>query len=205
MADQSTYIKLDRNMKRWKWFKNKNTLIVFLVLLFDANVTDHEFEGEIIHRGQVATSLQTLVMSTGLTVREVRTAILHLKMTGEVTSRSTNRYQVITIVNYDKYQESRQAKRQINGQSSDKQATGKRQQYKNDKNVKNEKNIPPKSPKGDFPPSGSPERGTDAFRAKAHLLLQPDEGTVDDIPTVYRDGTYQSFDNFADYWRWRNQ
>ena len=204
MAEQSTYIKLDRNMKRWRWFKNKNTLIVFLVLLFDANVTDHEFEGEIIHRGQVATSLQTLVMSTGLTIREVRTAILHLKMTGEVTSRTCNRYQVITIVNYDRYQDNRQTKGQTNGQSSDKQATSKRQQYKNDKNGKNGKNN-----KGRFapePPSGDkPKRGTDEFRLKSHLLLKPDEGTVDDIPIMYMDGTLGEFTNFADYWRSRNR
>ena len=203
MAEQSTFIKLDRNIERWRWFKNKNTLIVFLWLLLNANVADHEFEHEIIHRGQVATSLKNVGMTTGLTIREVRTAFLHLKSTGEVTSRSCNRYQVITIVNYDKYQENRQAKRQTNGQSSDKQATSKRQQYKKYKNDKNEKNnngrSAPVSPYGDL------KRGTDGFRAKSHLLLKRDEGTVDDIPMTYRDGTYQRFDNFQDYYDWRNQ
>ena len=201
MADQTTYIKIDRNLKRWRWFKNKNTLIVFLTLLLDANITDHEFEGEIIHRGEVATSLATLCMSTSLTIREVRTAISHLKTTGEVTSRSCNRYQVITIVNYDRYQDSRQAERQTNRHPSDKQATSKRQQSKNIKNDKNEKNIPPKSPTGGLPPSGELKRGTDEFRNRSHLLLKPDEGTVDDIPVVYRD----LYSSFADYWRNRNQ
>lgn len=206
MADQSTYIKLDRNILRWRWWNKSKTLHVFLFLLLNANVSDHDFENEIIHRGQCVTSLASIVKSTGLTIREVRTAISTLKKTGEVTSRSTNRYQVITIVNYDKYQENRQTKRQANGQPSDKQATSKRQQYKNNKNDKNEKNKrPPKSPKGDNPPSEVPERGTDAFRRKSHLLLKQDEGTVDDIPMVYRDGTYQSFTSFADYWKWRNQ
>lgn len=202
MAEQSTFIKIDRNLKRWRWFANKNTLLVFLTLLLDANVTDHEFEGEIIHRGEVATSLGTLCMSTKLTNREVRTAISHLKMTGEVTSRQCHRFQVISIVNYDKYQDNRQAKRQDLRHPSDRQATGKRQQYKNIKNDKNEKNN--KSLR-----SGSPserfERGTDEFRNRSHLLLKPEEGTVDDIPMVYRDGTYQSFTDFTDYWRWRNQ
>ena len=201
MAEQTTYIKIDRNLKRWRWYKNKNTLLVFLTLLLDANIADHEFEGEIIHRGEVATSLATLVMSTSLTIREVRTAISHLKSTGEVTSRSCNRYQVITIINYDKYQDNRQAERQTNRQASDKQATSKRQQLKNIKNDKNEKNIPPKSPKGDNPPSEGYERGTDGFRNRSHLLLKPNEGTVDDIPMVYRD----MFNNFSDYCKWRNQ
>lgn len=66
------------------------------------------------------------------------------------------------------------------------------------------KRKPPKSPKGDDAPS-EPKRGTDEFRNISHLKLKPEEGTVDDIPMVYRDGTYQSFTNFTDYWRWRNQ
>jgi len=188
MAEQTTYIKIDRNLKRWRWFKNKNTLIVFLTLLLDANVVDHEFEGEIIHRGEVATSLATLCMSTSLTIREVRTAISHLKTTGEVTSRSCNRYQVITIVNYDKYQDNRQAERQTKRQASDKQATSKRQQYKNDKNDKNEKNIPPKSPTGGLPSS------------KGEMKPR-DEGTVSDIPMRYR----KDYKTYADYYDARNQ
>ena len=86
MAEPSTYIKIDRNIIRWRWFKNTNTLIVFLWLLLEANVSDHEFEHEMIHRGEVATSYKTIGISTGLTIQEVRTAILHLKSTGEITS-----------------------------------------------------------------------------------------------------------------------
>ena len=154
MAEQSTFIKIDRNIERWRWWQNSKTLHVFLWLLIHANVSDHEFEHEIIHRGQVATSLRTVEKSTGLTIREVRTAFLHLKSTGEVTSKSCNRYQVITIVNYDKYQNERQTKRQTERQASDKQTTSKRQQYKNIKNDKNEKNIgrsAPVSPDGEIP------------------------------------------------------
>jgi len=155
MAEQSTFIKIDRNIERWRWWQNSKTLHVFLWLLIHANVSDHEFENEIIHRGQVVTSLGTLVKSTGLTIREVRTAFSHLKSTGEVTSKSCNRYQVITIVNYDRYQSERQTKRQTERQSNDKQTTSKRQQYKNIKNEKNEKkNIgrsAPVSPDGEIP------------------------------------------------------
>lgn len=203
MAEQSTYIKLDRNILRWRWWGNSKVLHVFLFLLLNANIEDHEFENDLIKRGEVVTSLASIEKSTGLTTSQIRNTISTLKKTGEITSRFTNRYRVITIVNYDKYQENRQAKRQANEQSTDKQATSKRQQLKNIKNDKNEKNIK-RSLRSDSP-YGDLKRGTDAFRAKSHLLLKPDEGTADDIPTVYRDGTYQAFDNFADYWRWRNQ
>lgn len=202
MAEQSTFIKLDRNILRWRWWSNANTLHVFLFLLLNANITDHEFEHEIIHRGQVVTSLASIGKSTNLTIQETRTAILHLKSTGEITSRRCSKYQVITIVNYSQYQGIQQTKQHNRQQSINNQSTINQQQLKNNKNEKNgKKNIPPKSPKGGLPPSGDPKRGTDEFRNKSHLLLKPEEGTVDDIPKRYRD----VFDNFADYWRSRNQ
>jgi len=185
---------------RWRWFKNKNTLIVFLWLLLNANVTDHEFEHEIIHRGEVATSLASIGKSTTLTIQEVRTAILHLKSTGEITSRSCNRYQVITIVNYNSYQDVPQAKQQRKQQAINKQSTGNQQQYKNDKHDKHERINKGRS--APTSPSGYPERGTDAFRNQSHLLLKPDEGTADDIPERYRE---MCNNDFATYWRYRNQ
>ena len=202
MAEQSTYIKIDRNIERWRWWQKGKTLHVFLFLLLNANVVDREFEHKIVHRGQVATSLGSIVKSTGLTLQEVRTAILHLKSTGEITTESCNRYQVITIVNYNAYQDVQQSKQQRKQQAINRQSTGNQQQYKNIKNVSSkEKRIPPKSPKGDFTPSEKPERGTDAFRNQSHLLLKPDEGTMDDIPVRYKD----QFKTFADYWGFRNQ
>lgn len=165
MAEQSTFIKIDRNIMRWRWFKNKNTLIVFLWLLIEANVSDHEFEHEIIHRGEVATSFRNIGISTGLTIQEVRTAILHLKSTGEITSRSCNRYQVISITNYRQYQDIQHAKQQRTQQAINRQSTRNQQQYKNIKNDKNVKNIPPKSPTGGQTPSvGIPEMYKDQFK-----------------------------------------
>ena len=163
MAEPSTYIKIDRNITRWRWFKNTNTLIVFLWLLLEANVSDHEFEHEMIHRGEVATSLRTIGISTGLTIQEVRTAILHLKSTGEITSRSRNKYQVISITNYKQYQDVQHAKQHKDQHSINRQSTSNQQQYKNDKNGKNGKKN-----KGRFapdPPSGEiPEMYKDQFK-----------------------------------------
>ena len=210
MAEQSTFIKIDRNILRWRWWKNHNTLIVFLWLLLNANVVDREFEHEVIKRGQVATSIKSIANANSLTTQQVRTSILHLKSTGEITIKSTNRYQVITISNYESYQNKTTNKTTKtstgNQQTDNKQITNNQQQYKNIKNIKNErKNKPPKSPTGGQSPFGEFKRGTDEFRNRSHLLLKRDEGTVDDIPMVYRDGTYQSFKSFQEYYDWRNQ
>ena len=193
MAEPSTYIKIDRNIIRWRWFKNTNTLIVFLWLLLEANVSDHEFEHEMIHRGEVATSYKTIGISTGLTIQEVRTAILHLKSTGEITSRQCHKYQVISITNYKQYQDVQQGKQHNKQQSINRQSTGNQQQYKNNKHDKHIRNIPPKPPTGGIDPSG--------------IVHMPecDQGTYEDIPLEHRDGPYHSFKTYREYYRWRNQ
>ena len=191
MADTSTYVKLDRNLLNWRWWKNRNTLQVFLWLLCRANIVDHEFEGETIHRGEVATSLGSIGNACGLSIMQVRTTLLHLKSTGEITSRSMPHYQVITIVNYNRYQDKVTGRKAGNQQANNRQITSKQQQYKNDKNGKNEKNN-----SGRFAPS-SPSGGTTARKQ----MPGRDDGTVDDIPAMYRG----NFSNYADYWDWRNQ
>ena len=196
MAEQSTFIKLDRNILRWRWWGNGKILHVFLFLLLNANVEDHELGNDLIRRGEVVTSLSSIGKSTGLTCSQIRHTISTLKKTGEITSRYTNRYQVITIVNYDRYQEKRQSKRQPNEQTSSSQVAVKQHRYKNIKNDKNDKNIniPPKSPTGGLHPSGypypcglyeKPEWMTDEEWEQSRLL------TADDIPGIYR-GYYDS-------------
>lgn len=49
-------------------------------------------------------SYKNLALETGLTENEVRQAIKHLKLTNEITSKSTNKYTVFTVKNYDLYQ-----------------------------------------------------------------------------------------------------
>lgn len=76
----------------------------------------------------------------------MRTAIDKLKSTGEITTEATNRFTIITVVNWEEYQlfdekvTSEATSNQTNErQTSDKQTTNKRQQRKNDKNNKESK------------------------------------------------------------------
>lgn len=116
---QGDYIKLSRKMLNWEWYKNNNTKILFLHCLLKANWKDGKFEGKEIKRGELVTSLPTLAFETGLTVRQIRTALNHLKMTGELTVKTTSKYSVITVNNYNIYQS--------NDRQNDSQVTVKRQ------------------------------------------------------------------------------
>lgn len=132
MAEKSTFIKLDRNIIKWRWYQNANTMRVFLHLLITANVADHDFETITVHRGQRIISYGKLGKELKMTSREVRTAIEHLKTTNELTSLSTPQYTIITILNYDRYQSS--AYNLTNKRQTDvKRPTNECQQYNNDK------------------------------------------------------------------------
>ena len=45
MAETTTFIKLDRNIRSWRWYKDPNTMRVFIDLLLDANISDRDFMG----------------------------------------------------------------------------------------------------------------------------------------------------------------
>lgn len=101
----SGYIKIDRKITEWEWYKNLNTKVVFFHCLLKANWKDGKFEGKIIKRGSFVTSIKKLSIEVCLTEDEVRTAIKHLISTGELTKQTTNKYSVITVSNYELYQD----------------------------------------------------------------------------------------------------
>lgn len=121
MAEKSTFVKIDRNMLRWQWFQTPNTAHLFLYLVIKANIKDAPFRGITVRRGQLVTSLPHLARDTGLTVRQIRTALEHLKSTGEVTEVTSNAYRLITLLNFDKYQTGPTDKAAGNRQANDRQ------------------------------------------------------------------------------------
>ena len=143
MADQTTFIKLDRNIMEWRWYQDANTFRIFVHMIMKANIRDHDFEGITIHRGELATSLPSLSNDLKISIQSCRTALNHLKSTGEVTCRKYPHYQVITIVNYELYQSSLTGRSTGGQQSTNRQLTGDQHQSKNGKNVRRErkKNI----------------------------------------------------------------
>lgn len=98
------YIKLSRGLLEWEWYTDINTTRLFIHMLLKANWKDGNFKGTTVPRGSFVSSIGKLSSETGLTEREIRTAISHLKTTGEVTSKTTNRFTVFTVVKYDLYQ-----------------------------------------------------------------------------------------------------
>ena len=139
MADKRTFIKLDRNIQVWRWYTNANTFRVFIHLLLNANIKANDFENAKIKRGELATSYDKIANTLKLSNQQVRTAISHLKSTGEITVTRYSKFIVISIVNYAQYQDKSTVKSTINQQSLNNHLTFNQQQLKNNKNVKKEK------------------------------------------------------------------
>jgi hypothetical protein len=135
------YIKLWRKIEEWDWFKNSNTLQLFIYLLIRANHKNGSWQGIEIMRGQLLTGRKSLSEKTGLSDREIRTSLSRLKLTKEITVKSTNKFSIITLCNYDIYNDSDQQDDQqptSNRPATDQQPTTNKN-YKNDKNDKKHK------------------------------------------------------------------
>lgn len=118
------WVKLFRKLTEWEWYKDKNVKILFLHLLLTANYEDKEWKGEIIKKGQLVTSRDKLSKELGLSDQELRTALRKLKSTGEISIKTTNKYTIITIENWDKFQEKKQVDEQpTNNQQNNQQTT----------------------------------------------------------------------------------
>ncbi len=140
MAEKSTFIKLDRNIIKWRWYQNANTFRVFIHLLINANIDSRDFEQATINRGELATSYNSIANDLNLSIKSVRIAVDHLKRTGEVAVRKYPKFQVVTILKYDTYQTGA-GKTAGKGQAEGRQRAGEGQQLKNIR-IKEEKNIP---------------------------------------------------------------
>lgn len=138
----ASWIKIFRELLQWEWFQKAEMVQLFIYLLLKANCVDKQWQGITIKRGQLATSNATMRQDLRLSEQQIRTCIKRLISTGEITYKSTNRYVVITICNYDKYQEignsiNEQNNEQTNNQSTDEQRAINEQST----TTKEEKNI----------------------------------------------------------------
>lgn len=99
------YVKLYRSLIEWEWYQDTNTKTVFIHLLLTANYEDKKWKGETVSRGQRITSYQKLADELNLSLQNIRTAIKHLISTGEITCKQNVKYSLITVKNYDRFQE----------------------------------------------------------------------------------------------------
>jgi len=133
------WIKFHRKFVKWEWFKTPHMFHLFGYLLMMACHEDTKWKGIVLKRGQVVTGRKSLSVSTGISARSLRTCIERLKSTSEITIKTTNQYSIITITNYDYYNDNinKTTSETTSETTNDRPATDQRPTtYKNDKKDK---------------------------------------------------------------------
>ena len=138
---ESGYVILPRSFFRdWEWSDDANTVAVFFRLIIEADIapnTWHEIE---VPRGGMVSSYAKLAEKTGLSVKQVRTAIKHLDMAGYVARTTYAKCTVFTVKNFDLFQAGASIGAN-SGQGEGKQEAGKGQQNKKIKEDKEDNNL----------------------------------------------------------------
>lgn len=137
LQDQG-FVIVPRELMQNAWYGHSPTIHLYLHCLLRANYVDSEWRGITIKRGQFVTSLHSLSQETGLTVKQLRSALDRLKRANYVASKATNKYRVITVLNYDDIQ-IRASKKANKGQTKGKQRA-------TDNNINNKSNIVGQTP-----------------------------------------------------------
>ena len=139
------YIKLDRAIRKWRWYTKKNMLNVWIELLLSAAFEDYYCDGQLIKRGQAMIGREKMAKQLGMGVQELRTCLNRLVSTGEITIQSTNRGSIITIVKWDEYQGSPSNTNQQSNQRTNQQVTSNQpatnQQLTTIKEIKEDKEV----------------------------------------------------------------
>lgn len=134
--DGQGWLKLNRKLLDWEWYRETNTKALFIHMLLRANYDDQCFKGVPVPRGCFVSSYPHLAEETGLSVQTVRTSVKRLISTGEITVKKYPKFTLYKVEKYSRYQEDNRASNsQLTGfqQASNSQLTP----IKEIKNVRN--------------------------------------------------------------------
>lgn len=98
------WICLQRRFLEWEWFDDDTMVKLFIYLLLKANFDAKMWHGIVIERGQLVTSTKHLAQELHKSEQQIKTRLMKLRNTGEITTKATNKFTIVTICNYAKYQ-----------------------------------------------------------------------------------------------------
>jgi hypothetical protein len=138
------WIKLHRKLLDNCIAKKPAYLSLWVILLLMAQHKESTFiwnnKKQVLKKGQLITGRKSLSKRTGIAESQIYKILNFFEMEQQIEQQKTNKFTLITIVNWNAYQQ----EEQVTEQQGNNKVTTKRQQsntYKNVKNVKNDKNI----------------------------------------------------------------
>ncbi|MBN2569991.1 MAG: hypothetical protein JXB42_11230 [Deltaproteobacteria bacterium] len=127
------YVRLWRKSLDAGWIKNHKLWAFWTWALLKASHKEHDaivgLQVTHLFPGQFIFGLHVAAKETGLSVRQIRTITAFLTKTGNLTIKTTNKFSIITIVNWPTYQSDSPENDKLN----DKPLTSKRQHTKRER------------------------------------------------------------------------
>lgn len=139
------WVKVYRKIILWRWASSPSHMALFLQLILRANYKETKWRKEVVASGQILTGSNQLSEWTGLSRAQVRRALKDFVDSGEITIKTTNKYSIITITNWESHQSNEPSENQ---QVANKEPTSSQQRttskkVNNIKKVKKYNNIIP--------------------------------------------------------------
>lgn len=137
------YIKLHRNLLENPVTSKPEFAWLWCVLLLSANHKDKKMiwnnQNLIIKEGQFITGRKALSKKTGLSENKIYRALKYFESEHQIKQQKNNKFTIITILNWHKYQGNGTTNEQQNEQEIDNKSTTSEQPVDTNKNEKNEK------------------------------------------------------------------
>lgn len=113
------FIKIDRQILEWRYHDCYYAFTIWMHILLLANWTDGYFKGNPIKRGELVTSINNLMLVTGIkSDNTIRKWLKVFESEDMISLKSTNKYTHINIVNYDKFQDVGETIAELNAQQT---------------------------------------------------------------------------------------
>lgn len=161
------FVKINRSIQLWEWATNPTMFYFWIRLLLKANWKDEQYEGMTIPRGSMVTSRRLLAIEFKLTEKQVRNCLDKLKERREIRTKMAGKMAILTICNYEDYQDSSEPEGQPKGQPKGQQEVKRDIEYNKDRdnnnlfnNIYNQENniYKQEEEKKEIPPL-SPQKG----------------------------------------------
>lgn len=150
------WIKVYDKLLDWEWWDNALMVKLWIYILLSANSKRKKWKGSVIERGQFVTSQLYLAEMLDCSPRYVYKMLKRMVASGNITYIGTNKNTIITVCNYDSYQEKngnvvRTEFRTESEQSSEQSSYQSSERSSDNIRIKNKEIIPP-------PPAYAPAR-----------------------------------------------
>jgi hypothetical protein len=191
----SGWVKLHRKITDWEWYQDANTFRVFMHLLLSANHQKRDWMGTTVYRGQCIISADKAASILALSRQNKRRAFFNLQNSGNITIKTTNKFTIVSICNYETYQSCDEENNQqlnhqttshsTNGQPTNNQQTTTNKKDKKEKNDKKEEyGVVPLPPQAE---ASAPPTDSESFSLSGEPKPKPDISLLKKVAELYRE------------------